>query len=143
MITLALGSLWACGSPDLKLCGEIPEGGCPIGRGGTCDDAYCAALYDCVDGDWTLSETCEGQGGSPATSSATTGVGGCDGVVIDRTGETEGCMPDLQSPDCPAEAAEVCPNPCLTGCVDFFLCRKEWVSVAYCDDLGEIVLVDE
>ena len=133
----------ACDSPRPLLCGEIPQDGCPLGRGGTCDDPYCAALYDCVEGDWTQVEACD----NPTTSAATSGSGGglggqggCSPVMFDRSQEVAGCTPDLQEPDCPADAAETCPSPCLTGCVDFFLCEPGgWVAVAFCGDDGLVV----
>jgi hypothetical protein len=146
LLALALLMLpvpWACGSsPEVQPCGEIPEGGCPIGRGGSCDDAACAALHDCLEGEWTEVETCPGTGTVAASSGAGgSGAGGCEPVVIDRTGETDGCTPDHQEPDCPAVAAEVCPDPCATGCVDFFLCVEEgWIDVATCDESGQLRL---
>jgi hypothetical protein len=137
-------ALVACDSPGVLVCGQIPDGGCPIGRGGTCDDVYCAALYDCVGGDWEQVESCPN---NPVTSSSASssgagggGEGGCSPLVIDHTTEVEGCTPDLQEPDCPAEAAETCPNPCLTGCADFFLCEADgWTMVAFCDDSLSLV----
>jgi hypothetical protein len=62
--------------------------------------------------------------------------------MIDKTGETTGCEPDLQSPDCPVAAAEVCAaSVCLTDCTDFFLCTKDgWVDVAYCDEEGQLIV---
>jgi hypothetical protein len=151
--------LWGCcfalsgacqDQPALKLCGEIPEGGCPLGRGGTCEDALCEGLYDCVDGAWTRAEECKGRGGGGAGGGATRGsggggeggAGGCDEVAIDHTTETTGCTPDLQHPDCPAVAAEGCAaSVCLTGCEDFFLCEIDgWSAVAYCDEDGQIVI---
>jgi hypothetical protein len=137
MVVLGL-ALAGCGSPSrVETCGMIPEGGCPLGRGGTCADATCAALYDCVDGAWTEAEACEG-GGATTTSTGGGGEGpGCEPPVIDRTGEADGCTPDLLDPDCPAAAAEVC-DPCSTGCADFFLCTAEgWIDVAACDENGE------
>lgn len=136
----------ACTEPaPVLLCGEIPSGGCPIGRGGTCDDAACAAVYDCVDGDWTVVEACDGQGtGAGDTGTMPNdgggGAGGCAELSIDHTGETTGCKPDLQHPDCPIAAAEQCPNSaCLTDCVDFFMCTKDgWIAQAYCDENGDL-----
>jgi hypothetical protein len=63
-------------------------------------------------------------------------------LVLDHTGEVTGCTPDLQSPDCPASAAETCvASACLTDCIDFYLCTAEgWKSVAYCDAEGQIIL---
>jgi hypothetical protein len=62
--------------------------------------------------------------------------------MLDHTGETTGCRPDLQLPDCPAVAAERCPEAvCLTGCVDFYLCNERgWNAIAYCDDRGTLIV---
>jgi hypothetical protein len=135
-------------SPELLLCGEIPEGGCPIGRGGTCDDATCVALYDCVEGRWTMTTRCDRGSGAGGSGGGAGGSGGgaggsCTLVTLDHTGEQGGCAPDLQSPDCPAAAAETCAETaCLTGCLDFFLCTKEgWATVAYCDEDALLVLM--
>jgi hypothetical protein len=144
-VALSLGA-WAlvggCGGfGPVQTCGEIPEGGCPLGRGGTCDDPYCAGLYDCVDGAWDLVEPCAG-GGSTGTSSASTASGAGGGCLsFDHTNEADGCKPDLEPPDCPVVAAETCGDPCLTGCVDFYLCEASgWVDVAYCTDDGALIV---
>ena len=132
--------------PEPVLCGTIPEGGCPAGRGGSCTDELCAALYDCVAGNWTRVEACDrADGGAPTdggAGGAPPDAGPCTPVVIDTAGETIGCTPDLQEPDCPMEAAMGCAESvCLTGCSDFFLCAKGgWTSVAYCTDEGAIVV---
>ncbi len=136
---------WGCSSGNrIERCGLIPADGCPVGRGGTCKDETCPALYDCVDGSWTLVEVCEPIGGGGAASSSVGGGGSggvmCNGVTIDRTGESQGCEPPLQSPDCPAAAAELC-RPCDTGCVDFYLCKRDgWHGVAFCDEDGHVVI---
>jgi hypothetical protein len=140
---LASVALIACSSGSgVQPCGLIPEGGCPLGRGGTCADRECDALYDCLEGKWTLAEVCSmaSGGGGAGGAGGSMGVGGCNGVIIDRTGEAEGCTPDLLEPDCPADAAESC-RPCISGCVDFFLgTRQGWQTVAFCDARGEVVL---
>jgi hypothetical protein len=135
---------FACDSGGVERCGEIPSDGCPVGRGGTCDDPYCGALYNCIDGRWALATTCEGFGpggaGGGGGSGGTPGSGGCQNVVIDKTGESTGCTPDLALPDCAAVAAESC-HPCTTGCADFFLCTDQgWEAVAFCDQDGQVVL---
>lgn len=143
----------ACGSGSGVLtCGQIPDDGCPLGRGGTCDDAVCAGLYDCVDGHWQLVESCPGfgDGGSGAGASggsgaggqggagAEAGAGGCEPFIFDHSGETTGCTPELVVPDCTMGAAETC-HPCLTGCLDFFMCMADgWAWMAYCDDDGQL-----
>ena len=143
---VAVLAVVACGCSNgrIKTCGLIPGQGCPIGRGGTCEDETCDALYACVDGAWVKEKTCDqtstGGGGSGGSAMGGGGQGGCNGVTIDRTGQAEGCSPPLQEPDCPAAAAELC-RPCQTVCVDFFLCKQEgWVSVAFCDEEGNVVL---
>jgi hypothetical protein len=128
-----------------KLCGEIPEGGCPAGRGGSCTDRACAGLYDCVDGKWIELERCpprSGDGGMDAGRGDAGSDGSCEPVVIDHQGEVTGCAPNLQNPDCPAALAEACsPAPCQTDCTDFFLCTKDgWTEVAYCDEQGQVVV---
>ncbi len=141
---LVATTLSACDSVEVLTCGEIQTNGCPIGRGGTCEDPFCGALYDCVDGDWTLVETCEGFGGGGsggrggATTSGTGATGGGCSFMFDHTEEAASCEPDLQEPDCPAGAAENTCDPCSTGCVEFFLCTDfGWENVGFCSDVGE------
>jgi hypothetical protein len=147
---LLFALLAACSSTEgPKLCPEIPEGGCPTGRGGSCQDPVCKALYDCIEGAWQKTTTCDnnstssGSGGasSGGAGGSTTGTGGCTPVKLDHTGETTGCMPDLQIPDCPAAAAEQCSQAaCKTGCTDFFVCTAQgWTAVGYCDAKGNVV----
>ena len=142
-------------APPLQLCGEIPEGGCPIGRGGTCLDPTCTGVYDCVGGNWTVTEQCTAPTTSAASSSGS-GVGGegggaaCGVTLTDeqKMHEAHGCSPGLESPDCPAVAAETC-SAC-SGCEDFFVCwgvaadcapgsAPCWLDMAYCDENGEVV----
>jgi len=133
------------GEAAIQLCGEIPTGGCPIGRGGTCDDLSCSGLYDCVSGAWKRVKACDTNGTS-SSSSSSTGTGGAPScaVTIDRSKEITGCA-SLETPDCPADAADSC--TACEGCEDFFLCEsadanhpKGWVAVAYCDADGHVVV---
>jgi hypothetical protein len=145
VLVIAGASVSACGSPsDVVPCGRIPDEGCPIGRGGTCDDAACEGLYDCVEGAWMLVEDCGrtvGEGGAGAGAGAGSAGGCAPAATIDRAEEADGCLPALQSPDCPVDAAEVC-EPCLTGCADFYLCESlGWEFVAFCDEEGQLVVV--
>ena len=163
-VFLALGlALAGCYPYDtsIKLCEDaVPEGGCPTGRGGTCEDPTCTALYDCIDAAWKKTATCPppggagggGTGGVGGTltggtggDTTTGGTGGCTPAALDHTNETAGCVPDLQSPDCPAAAAEPCAETaCQTGCLDFYVCKEDasgkgWVAVGYCDDDGHLI----
>jgi hypothetical protein len=142
---LFFGSALACDPPGVLTCGEIPTDGCPIGRGGTCDDPYCGALYDCLDGDWVEVESCPGNllGGAGGDGVQTGQGGACTNEVFDHSAEAEGCTPDLQEPDCPSQAAEVCGGgACLTGCIDFYICLEEgWELVGFCTEDGELEVV--
>lgn len=136
----------SCHGDPIETCGLIPEGGCPVSRGGSCEDATCLALYTCVDGAWAVTEDCppieDAGADGDAGDEADAWDGSCTVPPIDHTGQTTGCVPDLQSPDCPIEAAESCAETaCLTRCTDFFLCTKDgWVALAYCDDQGTLVV---
>lgn len=143
---LLLGGPVACfPSGDIQLCGEIPEGGCPAGRGGSCTDEVCAGLYDCVDGAWTEVQRCDefvpGGGGGGGAGGQGGGGGTCEPIEIPVPPEpAEHCIPDLQEPDCPVAAAHAC-EACLTGCVDFYACSADgWTPVAYCDERGDVVV---
>jgi hypothetical protein len=131
-------------NPEVQLCGEIPAGGCPIGRGGSCDDTLCAGLYDCVEGKWTREVECSANGDGGSGGSGDAGPDAvCSPVTISHVGEASGCEPDLQHPDCPVAAAEAAcsESVCLTGCIDFFLCTKDgWKVAAGCDDQGELLI---
>jgi len=137
--SLVLALVGACGSyPEAVPCGQIPAHGCPLRGGGTCDDVTCGAIYGCVEGTWTFVETCS----NAPPDDAGTGPDSCTIATIDHTGETAGCKPDLQNPDCPVQAAEQCASSvCQSECSDFFLCTKDgWRVVAYCDQEGQLVV---
>jgi hypothetical protein len=135
-ILLPLAAAAGCPTlPEAVPCGIIPEGGCPVGRGGTCDDASCQGLYDCLDGTWVSTKICDrGDAGVPEGGAPDGGT--CSPITVDRSGEQTNCSPDLQSPDCPIEVALPCAETaCNTGCVDFYLCTTGgWAAVAYCDE---------
>jgi len=146
---LVLAAIAGCPTlPAPILCGEIPAGGCPVGRGGTCDDLTCEGLYDCVDGTWVSAEVCAHPDGGPgvgggASDGGQPEGGACTPVSIDTQGQAIDCTPDLQEPDCPVEAAFPCvETACLTGCLDFFRCTPTgWVDAAYCTDDGDFVIL--
>jgi hypothetical protein len=133
--------------PDVVSCGQIPPGGCPVGRGGSCLDDTCDALYACVNAVWVADQVCghadagAGGGGVGGAGGGLPDAGACTPVVVPAN-EYQSCTPDLQAPDCPIEAAGACQETaCLSGCLDFYSCPKSltWTSVAYCDDDGQFV----
>jgi hypothetical protein len=167
-IVVVLGTLLSAPScqplPTGAGCIDIPAGGCPTDRGGSCADPTCSAIYACTDGAWSFLMQCDqpdsgsgagaGTGGGTGSSGAGTGGdgGACTPVVIDTTGEATNCTPDLAFPDCPVQAALGCAeSACVTGCSDFFLCVAAsnpmcgatsncWIDVAYCTDDGQLVI---
>lgn len=140
-LAAALFGAPGCDAGLPKLCDALPEGGCPAGRGGSCLDRTCSGLYDCVEGAWVETERCPAAPSGPLDAGMEAAAdASCSQVSIDHQGEASGCSPNLQEPDCPAAAAELC-EPCATGCSDFFLCEMSgWTEVAYCDDMGNIVI---
>ena len=136
-------SMWsaACSSEVAPLlCGEIPTGGCPVGRGGTCDDHECRALYDCVDGSWTALEACEARLDAGVDDAAASDSGCTPTGIGEGDGGAGAPCPDLQVPDCSVAIAGACAEQaCLTECTDFFRCDADgWIAVAYCDDSGQL-----
>jgi hypothetical protein len=148
-------AIWSCQDlPNGIPCSDIPPGGCPIDRGGSCDDPTCSEIYLCENGVWVASQTCgphdggTGTGGDAGTPNpCVPDSGTCTPTMINTKGETTGCTPDLMFPDCPAAAAQGCAEcVCTTGCADFYLCLQpdagmppEWVSVAGCTCEGDFV----
>src|SRR5262249_8429275 len=95
---VALALQAACGaSPDPKLCGQTPVGGCPIGRGGSCLDRSCSQLFDCVEGVWTLTMACPENGRERDGGPETGAPDACTPFVVDAGGETGPCT-DLELP---------------------------------------------
>ncbi len=135
-------------------CVDIPTGGCPLDRGGTCDDATCNALYSCSAGVWSLMQVCVQPDGGAGGSGGGDGDGGisdggasdgaCTMVTINTMGEQQDCTPDLEGTDCPFQAALGCAQTaCSTGCTDFWLCSMAgWVDVAYCTCDGQLVVTN-
>jgi hypothetical protein len=140
-LAIGLTSFVACEKDqEIAVCGEIPVGGCPVGRGGSCLDPLCAGLYDCVGGAWTLTTACppaEGSDGGDAGEAGPSNV--CTPFVVGVEAGAQNCTPDLEVPDCPIEAAECVESACTTGCTDFYVCEPDgWLVVASCDDQGHL-----
>jgi hypothetical protein len=140
-LLLLLTGGYACSGAFLsEPCGLIPEGGCPTSRGGSCADATCARLFRCIKGEWEWVEACPENSGVSSSTVASSSSGGSCPDKVDVAQQSQGCTPELQLPDCAAEAANQC-EPCLTGCVDFFFCSQDgWQTVAYCTDEGELIV---
>ncbi|MFT3770100.1 MAG: hypothetical protein QM820_32120 [Minicystis sp.] len=145
-VFLLLAALAGCPTlPEAIPCSVIPAGGCPAGRGGSCDDTTCRGLYDCVDGLWVNVKLCDQpDGGTGGSGGGPPDAGSCTPVTIDTTGKATDCTPDLQDPDCPVEAVLGCAEmACVTGCSDFYLCTSNgWDAVAYCDE-GQLVVTQQ
>ena len=148
LLVVLLAPAGCQGIPTGTGCSDIPAGGCPTDRGGTCDDPTCNALYACNAGAWSILQWCDQPDGGAGGGDAGGGDGGprdggpCTPVSINTTGETQDCTPDLEGTDCSVEAALGCEETaCLTGCSDFYLCTAPgWVHVAYCDDNGDLIV---
>src|SRR6202034_1254068 len=57
--------------PVASPCHDIPTNGCPLyGDGIDCTDPWCAAMYDCIDGEFTLDHACPGFTGCDAGAPA-------------------------------------------------------------------------
>jgi hypothetical protein len=158
--TAALLVLTCQGLPDGATCDDIPDGGCPIDRGGSCDDPTCGAIYLCNNGVWSVGQICPpndggGPGGGGVGGGTTVpeggpicshdGGGACTPVVIDAGSTASDCTPDLACGDCEVSAAYGCAEcACATGCLDFYVCRPDgWHSVAYCTDNGTLVISNQ
>ncbi len=163
-LAAALFGAWQAGcrfGSGIQTCGQIPPGGCPIGRGGTCDDETCSGVYDCVGGDWTLVIPCDGgagaggsggsgsaggfggSGGAGASGGGAGAGGACVHSSLVPTNEPAGCSPALLAPDCHASLADASciEEACASGCLDFFVCTLDgWTDVAFCDDEGTLVV---
>lgn len=142
-LSMGAAAAGACGSVDpILLCGEIPLGGCPIGRRGSCSDDTCAGLYDCVGGHWTLSRACAARDGGPDDGAADGADldAPCTPVSIDAASTSAQCA-DLEVPDCQIKGFQTCAeNACKTECTYFYICQPAgWLAVAHCDAQGHLV----
>jgi hypothetical protein len=154
MMRSPLGSLRLCGLlfllacdgvPNEAPCHEIPDGGCPLDNGAAvCQDPSCDAVYACVDGRWSLRQTCPPH---PHDASSTPADAGEAAPPFDANIEVPpggnggpGCN-GLQLPDCTASEGLACvQTPACCGCVDLWACDDGgWNLWGECVD-GGIVL---
>jgi hypothetical protein len=134
------------GFDEVPECSTVPAGGCPSSRGGSCDDKTCSAIYACTADGWQLQKVCDRDGGGDESDAEAGSDGPVCGDAVTIDGSLSTCDPnEVLAPDCPLNVAVGCPgSACLSGCLDFFVCRTEgWVEAAYCDDVtGELVWID-
>lgn len=142
---VAVSAFVACDDAGIVTpkCGEIPTGGCPVGRGDPCLDGTCRAAHRCeTDGVWHLVKTCDGYVEPDASSTdAADAATVVDAPFVDAPPGAfggPGC-PLLEAPDCPLGTALACSSGCC-GCEDLFVCRANaWDFVGTCDvDAGVV-----
>lgn len=121
----------------VEQCGVIPDGGCPKGRGGSCEDPTCQAIYRCENDVWQWVEDCPSKaasdGGIESDASDAEPLSCGDAQLSIESGT--GCRPSLIVPECPIDAIKGCPAlACTMGCDDFYQCTTDgWEHAAYCD----------
>ena len=143
LLLAPLTALFFAGCPTLPPfvpCGEIPANGCPIDEGGSCDDPSCSGVFACENGVLVSQQVCPTPDGGFPDGGPSNDGGPCTPLSVGAMNAGVGCMPDLEAPDCPIEAAGSCvETACLSGCLDFYVCGADqlWIDVAFCDDEGE------
>ena len=121
-------------------CTNIPEGGCPIARGVSCDDPMCEAVYACREGNvWELMKRCPVREAGAGTDAATPKDAE---ALLDASIDAPpgafggpGCA-SLVAPDCSLGLALSCGATCC-GCEDLFVCEDGgWTFWGTCGDAG-------
>jgi len=143
-VLVTLPPFLACDDgPVAQPCSNIPEGGCPIARGVSCNDPACEAVYACRPGNvWELLYRCpEHEGGArPAPLDASVDEPAAppfDASIDAPEGAFggPGC-PSLQAPDCSLGLALSCGAGCC-GCEDLYVCEEGgWTLWGVCTDGG-------
>lgn len=121
-LLLFLILLGHCDAAAGRPCTNIPEGGCPLAFGQSCNDPACSAVYACLPGNqWELRGAC-------APHEAGAMDAGTEAALKDSNIDAPpgafggpGCA-DLQMPDCPLGVAILCTSGCC-GCEDLFVCQ--------------------
>jgi len=121
-------------------CSNIPQGGCPIARGVSCQDPTCERVYACREGNvWELVAPCPARDATPSGKDAgapDTG-GGFDASIDAPPGAFggPGCA-GLQPPDCSLGLALACGSGCCE-CEDLFVCENgAWLLWGRCGPGG-------
>ncbi len=143
VLGLVVTAASAC-SDDLPIaapCTNIPQGGCPVARGVSCDDPSCEAVYACRPGDvWELEKACPAREGGARVDGAvaSSDAGAPFDAAIDAPPGAfggPGCS-SLVLPDCALGLALACGADCC-GCEDLFVCREGgWDLWGSCGDGG-------
>lgn len=125
----------ACGDTATEhACTNIPAGGCPLGRGVSCQDPSCEAVYACRAGNaWELAHACPAHEAGAPRDAAVEARPVVDAAIDAPPGANggPGCGP-LQPPDCALGFALVCPSGCC-DCEDLFVCQNgAWVAWGTC-----------
>jgi hypothetical protein len=130
-------------------CRDVPDGGCPMGRGDPCADPTCAAAYECTESSlWRFDHACSARDAAAGawTDPGATDAGASPGAAPDVTGDATvgdvavgipganggpGCAA-LEGPDCPLGVALACGAGCC-DCEDLFVCKSgSWEPWGMC-----------
>ena len=146
-----VAAIFACnnGTQIDHPCTDIPDGGCPLADGLSCDDPACAAVYLCREGNvWELDKTCPLHAPSDAAvvdasfdaDAADTGKSPISDAAIDAPAGAyggPGCV-ELELGDCPLGLALACSSSCC-GCDDLYVCNAgNWNFWGYCGPNGPV-----
>jgi len=140
-------AIFACnnGTRNDHPCSDIPDGGCPIADGLSCDDPACAAVYLCRAGNvWELDKTCPPHPPSDAAIVTSLDAAADTGAISDASIDAPpgayagpGCV-DLELGDCPLGVALACTSACC-GCDDLYVCNaSNWIFWGYCGPNGPV-----
>jgi hypothetical protein len=135
VLGLQVAATSACGPDDaIVACKDIPDGGCPLASGVSCEDPSCKVAYACTaGGTWVVDHAC------PATDAMIAEP--VPPIVLDSSFDAPkgdlNCV-TLEMPDCPASLAEQCGVGCC-GCENLFVCNQgTWTPYGSCDGDGGI-----
>lgn len=130
-------------------CSNIPEGGCPLADGLSCDDPICEAVYLCRQNNvWELQKQCPARAPSDAATVTDAAAGDADASDAEGIRDASidappgafggpGCQ-DLQLGDCALGVALSCASSCC-GCEDLFVCTSgAWSYWGYCGANGPV-----
>jgi len=124
-------------------CTDIPQGGCPLARGVSCQDLTCQAVYLCRPNNvWELHEYCPARDGEAPREASVPEEAAPPPPSFDASIDAPpgayggpGCQP-LQSPECSLGLGLSCGAGCC-GCEDLYICENGgWSLWGVCGDGG-------